>query len=120
MNNNLLIKYEDLRKIEYNQQIDMKLLNFNESVCDKIKMTKIISNSISQNFKIEMPKGCIWKTHFHDCIENIVMYKGILLNNMNNQQIDRLKPLIIDPYVDHSIEALEDSIFYIEFKQPQI
>lgn len=118
MPNKLLIKYDDLRKLELNQELDTTLLSFNTDDCPTIKMTKILSNESSQNFKVEMPKGCTWKTHFHDCVENIVMYEGILVNNINNEKIDRLKPLIIEPYVDHSIEALEDSIFYVEFRNP--
>ena len=116
--NTFLIKYEDFRKLELGQQVDTLLLNFIPNNCDNLKMTKIISNENSQNFRVEMPKGCKWKTHLHDCIENIVMYEGTLLNNSNNKKIDKLKPLVIEPYTDHSIEALEDSIFYVEFKKP--
>lgn len=120
MHNKILITYSDLRKIELNQEVEVDLLNFICGEGETITMTKIISDEFSQNFRVEMSKNCKWDTHFHDCEEVIVMYEGVLYNNTSNERIDRLKQLKIDPYTDHSIVALEDSIFYVEFKKPQI
>lgn len=118
MNKSILLTYDDFRKIEFNQQLDPEGLHFDNNLSSIITVTKILSSEDSQNFKIEMPKGCKWNTHFHNCKEKIVLYEGELLNNTTNNKIDRLKPFIIDAYTDHSIEALEDSIFYIEFRNP--
>lgn len=120
MHNKLLIQYNDLRKLETDDCVDTDLLNFVKPEESKVKMTKIMSNEFSQNFRVEMSKGSKWNTHFHDCIETIVMYEGSLLNTLTNEKVDRLQKLKIEPYIDHSIEALENSIFYIEFTKTQI
>jgi len=117
MKNNTLITYEDLRKLEIGQSIDISLLNFKNDDKDNITITKIKSNSYSQNFRVKMKKNSKWNTHFHDCKENIIMYEGKLFDEVNNKQIDRLRPLEIDPFVNHSLLAKEDSVFYIEFKK---
>lgn len=120
MHTKLLIQYTDLKSLKLDDCIDITLLNFTHYNNSNIIMTKIMSNENSQNFRVEMSKGCKWNTHFHDCIENIVMYEGTLLNMLTNETINRLEKLKIEPYVDHSIEAMEDSIFYVEFVKPQI
>lgn len=120
MTKSILIAYDDLQKIELNQEVDINNLNFTHSKCTNVKITKILSTSCSQNFKIEIPKGCIWGNHFHDCDKNIIIYEGEIVDISNNKIINRLKPLKIKAYINHSIEAIEDSILYVEFKKPQI
>lgn len=83
-----------------------------------ILTTRISTNDENLSFRVEMKKGEYWKIHKHDCLETILLYKGKLQDKISKKVINRIYPLVIEPFTPHIIKALEDSIFYVEFKAP--
>jgi quercetin dioxygenase-like cupin family protein len=85
-----------------------------------VETIKITSSEKDLSFRVDMKKGEVWESHMHDCLETILVYKGKLLEHITKKEINRLNPIIIKSYTEHIVEALEDCIFYVEFKNPHI
>ena len=85
---------------------------------DSITTVKVKNNdSDNVTLRVTMKKGKLWDKHFHDCKETIVMYKGKIKDVITGKEIGRGAHLSIPAERPHSIEALEDTIFYVEFQK---
>ena len=110
----VLITYEELKDIPLQETQDMDV-----SDPGAVVFTKINENEISQSFRVEMKADNFWNNHYHDCLETIVVYRGHLYNHSREEIIDRYHPTIIKKYEPHLIEATTDSVFYVEFINPE-
>ena len=108
-----IITFKELNNIKLN-----KIYYLHKNNKEGIQFTRLMSNNSSLIFTVNMKKGELWEKHYHDCHEVILVFKGKLKNLSNNKFIDRAQTLIIDPFTSHYIMAEEDSIFYVEFKNP--
>lgn len=109
-----LISYEQLKTFEIGKK--EQVIQEREGA---IEVTRINSSEKSLSFRVEMQEGEYWKIHKHDCEETILLYKGKLKDRLTKTEINRIQPIVIEPYTPHIIEAKEYSIFYVEFKAPQ-
>lgn len=119
MNNKKYIGYDELIKLKAYEKLDTTNLNFSGAPNCKIQLYKIKSGEWHQNFRLEMPKGAKWESHFHDCEENILIFKGKVLETKSGKKLERMTPYKINKYDKHSLLALEDCEIYIEFKNPR-
>jgi len=71
-------------------------------------------------FRVSMKKGSLVFQHHHDCLEEIVLYKGKLLEVISNSKIDDNLAVRFKPGESHAIYALEDSIFYCQLYKPKL
>tara|TARA_R110000822_G_scaffold73853_19_gene177667 strand:- start:146 stop:532 length:387 start_codon:yes stop_codon:yes gene_type:complete len=111
----VLITYEELKDIPLHEVIDIDLEKPGTITC-----TKISNNDFSQSLRVEMKQESYWSTHYHDCIETILVFTGTLYDHTGDKSIDRYNPAIINKYEDHLIEAVTDSVFYVEFLNPNL
>jgi quercetin dioxygenase-like cupin family protein len=110
-----LIKYESLKELPYN--ISLSIIPEQPEKIITLKINNKEEDSLT--FRVTMQKGSEWSTHKHDCKETIIVYKGCLEDNIKKGEIKRGGYLIVPPYKKHSIKALEDSTFYVEFEKPK-
>lgn len=111
----LLITYEEIAQIPLQEIIDM-----DPTDPGAILLTKIHHDDFSQSLRVEMKADNYWSTHYHDCIETIIIYKGTLFNHTNGGTIDRNNPALFKKYEPHLVEATSDCIFYVEFINPEL
>lgn len=83
-----------------------------------VECTMLDTEDEDLSFRVTMKKGEMWNVHYHDCKETLLVYKGKLRDKKTGLIVTRVNPIEIKPYTPHIIEALEDSIFYVEFKAP--
>jgi quercetin dioxygenase-like cupin family protein len=112
-NRRVLITYDEIKEIPIQFPIDLDIKNPGAILCTKIHETEF-----SQSFRVEMKQEAYWSTHYHNCLETILVFKGELYDHTNNKAIDKYNPVIIKKYEDHLIESVTDSIFYVEFINP--
>lgn len=112
---NELIKYDDLDKLPFNTLISI-LPNAPEDI-QTLKLDNKEDNSLT--FRVTMKKGSKWTKHRHDCKETIVLYKGILEDDITSIHLERGGFIVIPPHKTHSFTAIEDSTFYVEFEKPR-
>lgn len=115
MDENILIPFHQLE-----QMPEDEIIQIVEERPGAIETIKLKTQNKDLSFRVEMKKGEYWKNHHHDCIETIIVYKGCLLDHTTGKTSDRGRSIIFIPFQDHIVEALEDSIFYVEFKDPKI
>lgn len=104
------ISFEELKSFPENETINLRN--------DNIQLTRLSNDSEDLSFRIVMKKEEYWETHLHDCKETIILYKGSIADKETEVVMKKLQTIEIEPFVKHRIEALEDSIFYVEFKKP--
>jgi quercetin dioxygenase-like cupin family protein len=109
----VLITYDEIKDIPLHVPIDIDLNHPGSIIC-----TKINDNDFSQSLRVEMKQETYWSTHYHDCIETILVFKGTLYDHTSDKSIDRYNPALIPKYEDHLIESVTDSTFYVEFLNP--
>jgi len=109
----LLITYDEIVEIPMHTPIEM-----DETDPGAIVITKIHSCPFSQSLRVEMKPDNYWSTHYHDCIETIIVYNGTLINHKNETTIDRYNPALFKMYEPHLVESKTDAIFYVEFINP--
>lgn len=110
-----LITFNDLYELPNNQ-----VLQLYPERPGAVETIKLPSSERDLSFRVNMKQGERWESHIHDCLETILVYKGKLIDHVTNTNISRLYPIVIKSYTDHIVEALEDSIFYVEFKNPYL
>jgi hypothetical protein len=110
----VLITYEELKGIPMSELQDMDI-----SDPGAVTFTKINQNDLSQSFRVEMKADNFWNTHYHDCLETIIVYTGVMYNHSRENIIDRHNPAVIKKYEPHLIEATTDCVFYVEFINPE-
>lgn len=115
INDDNLISYEELKSLPYNTLIS--IIEDKPEDIQTLKLDNKDDNSLS--FRVTMKKGSKWSKHKHDCNETIVMYKGVINDNITSKPLKRGGFLMVPSYQLHSFEALEDSIFYVEFEKPK-
>jgi len=91
-----------------------KEIHFDKGIIgEKIKQT-----DVEISFRMFMKKGSKFTAHYHkDCTETILIYKGALLAVELNQKITPNYYLKLSKGAKntHTILALEDTTFYVEF-----
>lgn len=110
---NNIIYFDQLKDIPLNEEKDINLDRPGSVLTSRIK-----SSGKDLSFRVNMKKGEKWNIHSHDCNETILMYEGIIVDTITNKTITRLQTIFIPKFQDHEVIALEDSIFYVEFKNP--
>lgn len=109
--NNAMIGFTDLEKLPLNECISIDKEG-------KIKTTRLLNGEGDLSFRVTMEADSNWTLHSHDCEETILLYKGSLRDSLTKKILQRMQCLIIPKFTSHRIHALEDSIFYVEFKKP--
>lgn len=95
------------------------ILEINPKKPGSIQTERISSNEFEKIvFKVTMLKDEQWSIHKHDCDEIIVMRKGTIKDNITNKELYKGGFLFIPKFISHSIIAVEDSEFYVEFEKP--
>lgn len=110
----VLITYESMVKIPLGVTIQY------EKIKGLVESTKIARSEKSMSFRVEMKKGQKWRIHHHDCEEVILVFKGSLKGMKSNKIGNINTPVRYDPFFSHEVVAEEDSIFYVEFKNPKL
>lgn len=110
---NVMVTYDELKEIPSDIEIDYSPEQDKSILC-----TKISDRDDGLSFRVIMTKNTKWEAHHHDCSETLIVWKGVLQGNLNNTIIKRGGILEMNPNLVHEISALEDSIFYVEFKKP--
>lgn len=102
------IKYSDLDGSGYFQDV---LLN------EGISSERIpLWNEGSLKFRVCQQAGKKFNKHYHDCKEIIDIKSGRLLHK--GYEWGPGERLIIQALVPHNLEAIEDSVYYVEFLEP--
>lgn len=112
---NVMVYYKELKEIPSDIEID-----YSPNQDKTILCTKISDREDGLSFRVIMTKGTKWEKHHHDCSETLIVWKGCLQGNLNDIIISRGGIMEMNPNTVHEISALEDSIFYVEFKNPHI
>jgi quercetin dioxygenase-like cupin family protein len=110
---NSLITFDELSKIPINKVIQI--------LPDKdgaIETTRLFNEKGDLTFRIYMQKDEIWNFHHHDCEEVLIVFKGGLKVSISNKEYYKGQLFKIKKNVRHGVQALVDSIFYVEFKKP--
>lgn len=105
-----IITYQDMLKVPTGKE-----MTYNDE--GTITGTRIHYTPDGVSFRMFMPKGTIFVEHEHDCIETIVVYQGLLKDK--TKKVGRMQSISFPAFTKHTVEALEDSIFYVEFKKPK-
>lgn len=108
-----LIKFEDLLEFPTGITFDIDPKDVGSILC-----TRIVSYSDGISFRVEMINGKFWQLHHHDCIETILMYKGTLIDLLNNRTVVRGQLMEIPANKSHYIKSNGNCIFYVDFKNP--
>lgn len=112
----LIVTFEELSRTPFDNVEDIYPERPKAITCTRIRNP---DNDDTVSFKVCMKAGEEWHNHFHDCKETILIYEGTLYNILSNKQSKSLEVMVIEPYQKHIIKALEDTVFYVEFKDPQ-
>lgn len=112
---NLMVHYKELKSIPCDVEIDYSPKQDKTILC-----TKISDRKDGLSFRVIMSEGTKWEQHHHDCSETLIVWKGTLKGNLNNIIISRGGIMEMFANTVHEICAVEDSIFYVEFKNPNI
>jgi hypothetical protein len=122
---NILDKYEKggvdaLITFNELQQLPLdKLFSFVPSGAGKAEGLAIeTGEEDALTFRAIISKGTVFNSHKHDCIENIIIYKGKMVDLKTGNIIKRGKIEIFHVLKPHHLKALEDTICYIEFEKP--
>ena len=70
-------------------------------------------------FRLCLKKGSIVHSHHHDCIKDVVLYEGNILEVVSNKELEKYKIMRLSKGTSHSFYAIEDSIVYIQLFKPQ-
>ena len=70
-------------------------------------------------FKICMEKGGLIGSNYHDFAEDMVLYKGKILEVVSNTVISDNRVLRLKCNQLHSLYALEDSVIYAQLNKPK-
>lgn len=108
------ITFEELSKIPINEKTEI-----NVDIPGSIITYRLSNSTEDLSFRVEMIKGQMWTMQSHDCQEIVLMYEGSLKDNVSGKIANRLEFLKFPAYNKHEVIALEDSIFYVEFKNPR-
>ncbi|QQV89709.1 hypothetical protein Calle1_21 [Cellulophaga phage Calle_1] len=71
-------------------------------------------------FRGELKAGKIVESHHHDCIEELVVYSGVLRELVTGLELKNFGRLIIPIGQCHILYAEEDCVFYAHLHKPQI
>jgi len=110
----LEILYNNIEKIPVD-----KVIQINNKIYGAIQSTKISHNRKGMSFRVEVKKGEKWKINHQDCDQVILIYKGKLKELTTNTIATRNTFIEFAAGVKHELIAQEDSIFYVEFKNPK-
>ena len=69
-------------------------------------------------FRVFMKDKEKWEIHYHNCYETLLVYKGKLLDVFSDQIAEKGRVLTFDPFEEHTVRSVGDSIFYVEFRKP--
>lgn len=108
------ITFEELSELKVNEVV--KLHHFNS---DKLEWRIAKKTSDRIVFRVIMEKGATLINHQHDCKEIILVLRGAILNKIDKRIFQKARAMEIPPYRLHNLVALEDSVAYIEFKNPK-
>lgn len=84
-----------------------------------IQIIKISDRIDGLSFRVDMKKGEKWTKHHCNCIKVILVYKGKLKGLLDNKIAKRNDIIEFNVNKSHEIIALEDSVFYVEFINPE-
>src|SRR5690625_3856484 len=98
MKDTQFIRYEDLKRMNMYEALDVKKLSFTGGNLKNIDFAKIKSGENMQNFRLSLPKGTKWESHFHDCIEKILVFRGRAKDTYNNKYLELQEPYEIKSY----------------------
>jgi len=110
----VLITFDELLKLPLD-----KLFSFVPNGAGRAEGLAIETGEDDLTFRAVISKGTMFNSHKHDCIENIIVYKGKLVDLKTDLVIERGKVSIFHKMRPHHLKALEDTICYIEFEKPQ-
>lgn len=105
------ITFKELQDFKIGELVDVNQQNKGGILCERLK-----NKGENLMFRVEMVKNEKWELHFHDCKETLLVYKGVLIDEIKNKKADKVKTLSFKPYTEHIVRALEDSVFYVEFE----
>lgn len=108
------ITFEELSELNVDEVV--KLDHFTS---DKLEWRIAKKTADRIVFRVVMHKGATLINHRHDCKEIILVLRGAILNKIDKRIFEKARALEIPPYALHNLVALEDSIAYIEFKNPK-
>ncbi len=107
--------------ITFKQLEDIPINIVNQILPDKkgsIETTRLYNETEDLTFRVHMKKDEVWNFHHHDCEEIILIHKGKLKVSISEKIYNKGNIFKIYKNINHSVKALEDSIFYVEFKKP--
>ena len=113
VNKNPLISFEELNKIPLNDVIQIV-----PERPGAIEINGLYTAGDDLTFRVMMKKGEIWNFHTHDCEETILIHKGTLTVSISKKKYTKGSLFKINKKVTHGVEAVEDSVFYVEFTNP--
>ena len=70
-------------------------------------------------FRVELSRGVIIPIGIHDCIKELGLYSGSVLETQTHTRLDKKKTLKIKSYKKHGFVAIEDSVFYAYLYKPR-
>lgn len=109
-----LITYEDLISFPINETVEIY-----PNSPGTIMTTRLNNNIDGLSFRVFMKEGSYWVPHSHDCDETILVYTGEIKENFSGKKVKDLGAVLIKSNTIHSFEALKDTVFYVEFKNPE-
>ena len=112
----LLVTFSELQGIPFDYCDDIYPERPNAVTCTRVRG----KNPDRISFRVTMNAGELWHNHYHDCEENLIVFEGCIYDSINDKKASRMGTMKIEPYGQHIIKALEDSIFYVEFKKRTI
>lgn len=110
----LLITYAELEKIPLNETIQM--IKKSPGAIECIRITSRIENTLM--FTVSMKANQVWEQHHHDCDETTIVFRGRLRDILNDKEAGIAESLFYKKKKSHFVVAMEDSVFYVEFKKP--
>lgn len=72
------------------------------------------------HFRVHIGKGRKLPLHFHNCVEFILVLEGKMKEIISGRTLEKARVIEIPSFSTHSLIALEDTIFYMTFKTPNI
>lgn len=82
-----------------------------------LEITKIGEERDRIFLNVFLKKGQIWKKHCSNCKETILLYKGKLVNLLDNSNLTKAQSRSFKALDTHFYIAEEDTILYVEFNK---
>jgi hypothetical protein len=109
----VLITFDELLKLPLD-----KLFSFVPNDAGTAEGLAIETGKEDLTFRAVISKGTVFNSHKHNCIENIIVYKGKLVDIKTDKVIERGKISVFNKMQPHHLKAVEDTVCYIEFEKP--